>query len=240
MAQIFGEKSRYLILMDYLHRIAAVLLYLTLLYSLYSYLKFSFTSPTSLFGLLLMSLLYFGILKWIEKDLMNYLQTAFNYKTGRQAEYKIVEELKTGLPDDFLVFQDIKLSKNKGNIDLVVIGRTGIFVLEVKSHKGNITLKNNELLHNGYGFRKNFLNQAMGNALELNKYLISTTGKDFFVNPVLVFENKSAFMRFGFNKVKNVSVIQKEFLIKLILRGDYNLPQKDLAKLKDNLNRKIN
>ncbi len=240
MAKIFGEKSKYLIYMDYLHRIAAFMLYFVFLYLIYSYLKFNLTNPTSLFGFLFLTFGYFGLLKWIEKDLTNYLQTTFNYKMGRKAEYNIVEELKNGLPDDFLVFQDIKLDTKKGNIDLVVIGKTGIFVLEVKSHKGKITFENNKLLHNGYEFEKNLLNQVMGNALELNKYLISTTGKDFFVNPVLVFESEKAFMRFGFNKVKNVNIVQKRFLIELILKGNNNLSQEDLAILKDNLNKQLN
>lgn len=236
MAQIFGEKSKYLIGMDYLHKIGAVLLYLILLYLIYS-LKFNFSKTTSLFGILLITLIYFALFKWLERDITNYLQIAFNYRTGRKAEYEIVNELKTGLPDDFLVFQDVKLNKEKGNIDLVVIGKTGIFAIEVKSHKGKITFENNKLLHNGFEFEKNLLNQAMGNALELNKYLISATGKDFFVHPVLVFESEKAFMRFGFNKIKNVNVVQKSFLLELILKDSSSLTQEDLAILHNELDK---
>lgn len=240
MAKIIGEKSKYLIYMDYLHRIATILIYFILLYFIYShFLKNNFVKPTSLFGILLITFLYFGFLKWVDKLLNNYSQTALNFKIGRQAEYKIVEKLKTGLPDDFSVFQDVRLDKEKGNIDLVVIGKTGIFALEIKSHKGKVTFENNQLLHNGYPFEKNLLNQAMGNALELNKYLISTTGKDFFVSPVLVFESEKAFMKFGFNKLKNVNVIQKGFLIELILKNNNGLSEEELVEIENCLKKKI-
>lgn len=232
MAKIFGEKSKYLIGMDYLHRFAAFFIYLLLIYLIYYYLKTSFTNQTSLLGILIITLIYFWLFLRIDKRLKEYFQTTLNYKKGRKAEYEIVEELKTGLPDNYQVFQDIKINKNRGNIDLVVIGRTGVFALEVKSHKGNITFENNKLLRNGSKFEKNFLDQTMGNALELNKYLSSATRRDFFVKPVLVFESESAFMHFSFNKIRNINIIQKKFLNKLIIKDGDNLSEDDLELLK--------
>jgi len=54
--------------------------------------------------------------------------------TGEESISEVLDNLK----NDYLVVNDALLPGNKGNIDHIVIGRNGIFVIETKSHKGHI------------------------------------------------------------------------------------------------------
>lgn len=54
---------------------------------------------------------------------------------GRIGEAKALRALET-LPDGYTVFDDIEMSGGRlGNVDLAVVGPTGIFAIEVKAHQ---------------------------------------------------------------------------------------------------------
>jgi len=60
-----------------------------------------------------------------------------NWNKGAKGEEKIAAELKK-LGNQYLVFNDIVLPGNKGNIDHMVFGKNGIFVIETKNYRGHI------------------------------------------------------------------------------------------------------
>lgn len=236
MAQVFGERSKYLIWMDYASRIAAILVYIMLLYTLYLYISINFTKTASVLSILVATAMYVLLILWIKKELGNYIQSAFNFRIGRYAEYEICDELSDDLLEDFFVFQDVKLDGKIGNIDLVVIGKNGAFAIEVKSHGGRMTFDGFNLLRNGFKFReKNVLKQTMEGAVDLSGFIKNKTGKYYFFEPVLVFSSRWAFMRFGFNKVKGVHVVQKRFLNEIIQRNPECLNGEDVEFLKKEL-----
>ncbi|MEI7891370.1 MAG: nuclease-related domain-containing protein [bacterium] len=236
MAQVFGERSKYLIWMDYASRIAAILVYIMFLYTLYSYISINFTKTASVLSILVATAMYLPLILWIKKELGNYIRSAFNFRIGRIAEYEICDELSNNLSEDFLIFQDVKIGGKIGNIDLVVIGKNGAFALEVKSHSGKMTFNGFNLLRNDFNFReKNVLKQTMDEAVDLSNHIKNKTGKYYFIEPVLVFSSKWAFMRFGFNKIKGVHVVQKRFLNELILRSPECLTNEDVEFLKKEL-----
>ena len=133
---------------------------------------------------------------------------------GLEGENDIGDELKK-LPSDFKVFNE-GLDTERGNIDKIVIGPTGVFAIEVKSHKAKVTFNGKELLNYFKPFEKDFLKQAYAEAMKLKESIKTKTGIDVFVQPILVFSSRYAKMRLGFNQIKGVYVIQKRWLNKLI------------------------
>ena len=106
------------------------------------------------------------------------------------------------------------LNTGRGNIDKIVLGPTGIWTLEVKSHKGNFTFNGEVLLRNTQ--KTNFLKQAYAESKFLEDLIKSKINIKIKVQPVLVFSNKFAKVRLGLKLYKGVYVIRKEWLKKLI------------------------
>jgi hypothetical protein len=114
------------------------------------------------------------------------------------------------------------LNTVRGNIDKIVIGPTGVWTLEVKSHSGQFTFDGEHLLRNGKTMDKDFLGQAYAEAKTLQEIINSKVGLNVPVQPVVVFSNKYAQARFGLKQYKGVYVIRKDWLIKLITENRKN------------------
>lgn len=141
-------------------------------------------------------------------------KVARQFFRGGRAEGAIWYELRK-LNDNFTIFQDFKIPE-LGNIDCVLTGPNGVFVIEVKSHKGNIGFNGQQLTRDGYLFEKDFLGQSMRETLYLHDYLKKVLEEEIFVQPVLVFASKDSTMHFGLGQVKNVTVVQRRLLRKII------------------------
>jgi hypothetical protein len=75
----------------------------------------------------------------------------------------------------------------------------------------------------------------MHEAMDIRAHLWTKLGQQFFVHPILVFSNKNAYMKFGFNKIKSVYVIQAGWLEKLITKleskSEYKLNHDDIIRV---------
>ncbi len=137
------------------------------------------------------------------------------YFRGGSGERDIKRELQK-LPDDYTIFQDVYIGKDKGNLDFVVVGPQGVFLVEVKSHGGAIAYDGYNLTRNGKNFiDKNFFRQVHGQTWALKNYLKGQTGREIYIHSVLVFSNKYATLNFGYQPVNNIYIIQKDFLLGL-------------------------
>lgn len=78
------------------------------------------------------------------------LQQAERFEKGAAGE-RIVAELLKQLPDDWFVLNDIHWpGRSRANIDHVVIGPSGVFVIDAKNWSGAITIKGDVLRCGGY------------------------------------------------------------------------------------------
>jgi len=59
------------------------------------------------------------------------------YKSGQSGE-KLVTDTLQSLPDTYYLVNDVNLSNSYGNIDHVVLGNNGIFIIETKNFEGEI------------------------------------------------------------------------------------------------------
>jgi nuclease-like protein len=137
------------------------------------------------------------------------------YYRGRLGE-KSVRQLLQKLPDDYSVFCDVRLGDHKGNLDFVVVGPGGVFILEVKSHGGEIGYNGYALTVNGHTFAdKNFFNQIHGQTWALKNYLDEHGAGGIYIHSALVFSHPHARTHFGYNLTNHIYIIQKDFLLGL-------------------------
>jgi hypothetical protein len=130
-------------------------------------------------------------------------------KRGAQGEDTVAALLET-LPDDYYVYHDI--NKVAGDIDHIVVGPTGIFVIETKSHGGEVTAQNGMLLVNGHAPEKDFVAQSWRNAYWVQDVLKNTADITVKVQPILIFPN--AFVKT--RSVKGIWVLYRKILVNRI------------------------
>lgn len=141
------------------------------------------SSPILLSIFLIFIIIVFSLRLYKAKIKMGYL------RQGRDGERYVGQLLELMRKDGNLVFHDV-VAENF-NLDHVLIGPRGIYVIETKTWskkegKGNITYKDGVFLLDGYKLDKNPLDQAKANAKWYSDFLKESTGKKFHIQPVLV------------------------------------------------------
>lgn len=131
--------------------------------------------------------------------------------TGAKAEQAVAEALQE-LSDDYYVFHDLEFPGF--NIDHVVLGPNGIFLVETKSQKGNITQEHDVLLRNGRKFFKDFLKQCWRQTYSLRDHLNAERLRGLTIKPILCFSRGFVEIR---GPVKGVTVLNASYLRPFIL-----------------------
>jgi hypothetical protein len=125
-----------------------------------------------------------------------------NWIKGAEGE-RIVFEYLNELPQDYYILNDVTIPSFYGNIDHVVIGPTGIFVIETKNFSGSYTIdEDNWFYGSGSNAKEAYHNpgeqikanhSALINFLSsegLNSVKNSTHALVAFINPNLTIRNK--------------------------------------------------
>ncbi len=146
---------------------------------------------------------------------------------GGNAELDI-EFLLSSLPEDYSVGTNLVLG-TKGNIDVVVVGPTGIWAIEVKSH--------NWWFYKKTPFIKKCIRQAHAGAYALRDFLKDRLGKEFKVQPVVVFSH--AAVRLGPKPIEGVYVVGQAWLKDIILQAPTSLNPADMESIKAEIRSKL-
>ena len=119
-----------------------------------------------------------------------FLKNYLNYSGGLQGEQKTIEALQN-LPDSYSLINDVNLPNGYGNIDHIVLGNNGIFIIETKNFEGEIICRGDEWIRHYEGGHKISMKgrpyyqedrdyeikspskQVKGNALKLKQYIES-------------------------------------------------------------------
>lgn len=122
-----------------------------------------------------------------------FLLQYLNYRAGIIGEQKVTRILSAALSDEYSMFNDVMLKgMAHGNIDHIVVGPTGIFVIETKNYKGKISYYGDNW--EGVG-RRSPSRQARINAMRIKKILASSTSlksKTPWIQGVVVFADHRA------------------------------------------------
>ena len=146
-----------------------------------------------------------------------------------------IDDVLDKLSEEYVYLSE-GLNTTRGNIDKIVIGPTGVWALEVKSHSGQFTFDGEHLLRNGSPMDKDFLGQAYAEAKTLQEIINSKVGLNVPIHPVVVFSNKYAQVRLGLKQYNGVYVIRIHCLLKLITENEYSkLNKEEIYKIKQAL-----
>ena len=153
---------------------------------------------------------FFSIVWFLFKKYFGYLKSLGYFLIGNAGENR-VEKVLSQLGEEYKYFRNFKNTKNKkeGDIDFVVIGPSGCFMIEVKvTEKTNplITLKNGSLYINKRD-RTDYLHQAKWQAIKLNRILKENSQHNPFVQSVLVF---------GFEDMQTKPLIASSYFCRII------------------------
>ena len=115
-----------------------------------------------------------------------------NTRKGLEGEQSVASELSY-LNDEFLLLNDVMLHGGRGNMDHLLIGPTGVFVLETKNFSGKYVCYGDRWFFQGlrekYDVNSVSL-QAKNNATVLSG-LFHSSGFTVEVNPIIVFTHPS-------------------------------------------------
>jgi Nuclease-related domain len=118
------------------------------------------SSSISLLAMLTLGLLILFICRWSMRRLDALERERMQMRKGVAGE-TVVAIILGDLPDDYWVFNDIDTPS--GNLDHVVIGPTGVFIIETKNWRGVVTDDGKrELLLNGKAADKRYVGQFVG------------------------------------------------------------------------------
>lgn len=148
--------------------------------------------PTALYGL------FSGLILLIIS--LVYFRKYLTWNLGAKGEETVIDELKK-LGKNFHIVHDVRLPNIKGNIDHIVIGENGIFVIETKHHRGDIKYENGmwtqeKISLKGKSYLGDFtdpIKQANRNAVKLRQFISEQEifSEKFrpWINTIIVFTN---------------------------------------------------
>ena len=145
------------------------------------------TRSQDTYSILFISLLFFIIMKILgHMHRQNTNDQHKNYLTwgrGAGAELYLLQELRRQYPE-YKVVPDY--DTGYGNIDYIVIGEKGVFVIEVKSHKGTISYQDGIYI-NGKKDERGYIEQTQRNRVAVEKLLKFALDETVFVTGILEF-----------------------------------------------------
>jgi hypothetical protein len=133
---------------------------------------------------------------------------------GAKGEEDIAQLMTQLKQEKWQIEYGMRLGNGLGDADIICISPRGkAYVIDVKSHRGEVTTDGTQLYKqigkSTYPFEKNFLQQAMKQALQVKKQKNLN-----FVTPIVAFSN--AQVSLPAEKLQNVYVVEKEKLIPLL------------------------
>lgn len=124
--------------------------------------------------------------RWGDRKLNAIDKRKNNMARGAAGEIQVGNGL-TKLPDEFCVINDV--ATPHGNLDHVVVGPTGVFVLDTKAWRGIVTSDGKgELMLNGKPTDKAYVRQFVGRMMSVRERVLTlAAGLDTRFNAVFVF-----------------------------------------------------
>jgi Holliday junction resolvase-like predicted endonuclease len=145
----------------------------------------------------------------------------------REAEKKVQKFLEDNLTEGYYLFKNIYTGY--GDIDAIVVGPTGIYMIEVKSNEGLIAENKEGYLSiiDGNTPNKNYRWQVAKQLSQVKKYLDNNTNMNTWVNPVLTFPfglvMKDLVLESEHDKLKLPVMNEKELLEYIYSNKQHNL-----------------
>lgn len=135
---------------------------------------------------------------------LGFLNRNFSWKKGKLGEKKVANVLKK-LGDSYYLLNDVSLSQSGGNIDHIVLGPNGIFVIETKNYSGDVGCKKDDWYLLSYSSKKRFLIKRRS----IKKPIPSISKQ--------VNKNKTALKNFIEKRIRNTNLKNHQIDVKAII-----------------------
>ncbi|HET7478113.1 MAG TPA: nuclease-related domain-containing protein, partial [Rubrobacteraceae bacterium] len=155
---------------------------LLLLYPLFLFV-FVFSGRLSPVGTTVGTFMIVGIC-WAMTKLME--SRDWRWEEGARGEFLVGEELEKLYKEGFHVFHDY-FALDRGNVDHFVVGPPGVFAIETKAWKGEITVTDDQLRVDGQPRSKDPIAQVKGEAKDVRRLIADACGATYWVNPIVCF-----------------------------------------------------
>jgi len=140
-------------------------------------------------------------------------------KREADAETDVYNFLVQSLTEDYSIFPN--LSFGYGDIDIIVVGSTGIFVIDVKSNRGVVALNSSDKLNVIVGDKphKNYRRQVIQETMQLKSHLDGKITFSAFIHSAIAMPNASVMkgivLESPYDKFK-IPVLSKQGLLEFI------------------------
>lgn len=198
--------------------------------------------------------LFSGIFVLISGNRIEYNRKDANIlKSGIVGENKTMEILSM-LPDDYYGFQNvtIKFEGRKSELDMVIVGKTGVFIIETKNHTGLIRGDYSEhdwlqykIGRNGTPYNSNFYNpvKQVGTHIYRLANFLRTKKINVHITGIVYFSNEEATVHVSGSKddmyVFSESDNGQKQMLSCILNNNDNLNEKTIQRISQILNRDL-
>jgi hypothetical protein len=156
-----------------------------------------------------------------------------SYLSGLGGEKTVIKVLSK-LGDEYALLNDLMLRDRSGNVDHVVLGPNGVFVIETKNYRGRIFCYGDKWYRQS-GNGKTPLpgspsNQAKSNAMRIKKILAASVAdsRGVWVDAVVVFSNKHVNLHLHSAQVPVMRVRELPEYIATRRFGDFSPQEIDL------------
>jgi hypothetical protein len=151
------------------------------------------------------------------------------WQTGAQGELRTARLLEPLEGEGFRVLHDRKIPGSRANIDHIVIGPPGIFVVETKSLGGALQIRDDEVFVSGRR-RTKMIDEVKREALAVQTALAKElAARGWMVSPIIcVHRADLPWLR---SEVAGVRIVSGKDLVKRLREADYLLAPADVERL---------
>jgi hypothetical protein len=164
--------------------------------------KLSIDSIQSFSGIIILLLLAFtALIMWLVVFIPDQITKRLDkmieaYRLGQEGEEKTVQRIIQSLDGNWALFKNIRLpGRNKGDLDIILLGSPGVWVLEVKNFSGEYrNIGETWEYRQGKNWKiadSNPSRQAFRNAVRLRNFM-KADNINVFVNAVVVWANEES------------------------------------------------
>ena len=209
--------------------------------------KFSivFMPLTICFGFILLTavFVYLGVnnSKYVETDIL---------ASGIHGE-RVATKVLAALPDSYTVFQNVMVTydNKKSEIDNIIVGRSGVFIVEVKNHNSRIVgdfkdiyWTQHKVGRGGTPYKNKVYNpvKQVGTHIYCLANYLRQNGINTYIEGMVYFVNKTCLVNLtGYSTicVYSSSNCDEERLCRQILSGDHNLDLRSVNYICELINR---
>ncbi len=160
---------------------------------------FATTIVDTLFGAIILNpVTLFVVLPftiWCLRQFCRSLDQCKNYRAGRKAEESVVDVMRSSLDSSWTIFRNLILPAKRGDVDILLVSRQGLWAIEVKAYKGTFRLRDGELERWKKGrwavISKRPGNRVRGNAAQVRDHFSKMTSVRWVPSVLVMWEAMS-------------------------------------------------